>query len=92
MPTSRMILNAASPDKTSLGTVNGIAQSVAAAATIVGPLITGWTYGVGLRQGIVGIAWWTMSGFAILNAVAGAALMYESRHGEKCKPSIQGEL
>ncbi|KAF3898238.1 MFS general substrate transporter [Trichophyton interdigitale] len=91
MPTSRMILNAASPDKTSLGTVNGIAQSVAAAATIVGPLITGWTYGVGLRQGIVGIAWWTMSGFAILNAVAGAALMYESRHGDKCKPSIQGE-
>ncbi|EZF26455.1 hypothetical protein H112_01450 [Trichophyton rubrum D6] len=90
-PASRMILNAASPDETSLGTVNGIAQSVAAAATIVGPLITGWTNGVGLRQGIVGVAWWTMSGFAILNAVAGAALMYESRRGEKRKPSIQGE-
>ncbi|EFR03966.1 hypothetical protein MGYG_06968 [Nannizzia gypsea CBS 118893] len=90
-PASRMILNAASPDKSSLGTVNGIAQSVAAAATIVGPLVTGWTYGMGLGLGVVGVAWWTMSGFAIMNAIAGAALMLENRYGGKRKACIQAE-
>lgn len=69
-----MILNAASPEKCSLDTVNGITQSVAAAATIVGRIIMGWTYGVGLRQGVVGVAWWVMSGFAIVIAIA--SLLY----------------
>ncbi|KAM5445016.1 hypothetical protein MferCBS31731_000475 [Microsporum ferrugineum] len=88
-PSSRMLLNAASPDRSSLGTVNGISQSVAAVAKTAGPLLTGWLYGVGLRHGVVGIAWWAMSAIAVTNAVAGACLAIEKNAGKKRKPHIQ---
>jgi hypothetical protein len=73
-----MLLNAACPDRSVLGTVNGIGQSVSAAARAIGQLlVTGWLYGVGLEAGIVGVAWWAMAGMAITAALAAACVPAE---------------
>ncbi|KAM4060173.1 major facilitator superfamily protein [Hirsutella rhossiliensis] len=89
LPAAAMLLNAASPDPSALGTVNGIGQSVSAAAKAVGPLLAGWLYGVGLSYGLVGAAWWALAAVAVSAAVAGgwatAEEGVESVQGEKRK-------
>ncbi|KAI5460481.1 major facilitator superfamily domain-containing protein [Mariannaea sp. PMI_226] len=71
LPAGAMLLNAACPDRSVLGTVNGIGQSVSGAARAMGQLLlTGWLYGVGLEAGIVGAAWWAMAGVAVAAGVA----------------------
>jgi hypothetical protein len=78
LPAGQMLLNAACPDRSVLGTVNGIGQSVSAAARAIGQLlVTGWLYGVGLEAGIVGVAWWAMAGMAITAALAAACVPAE---------------
>ncbi|OAQ67660.2 MFS transporter [Pochonia chlamydosporia 170] len=78
LPAGSMLLNAACPDRSVLGTVNGIGQSVSSAARAIGQLMmTGWLYGVGLKVGMVGIAWWAMAGVATAAAVAAACVPVE---------------
>ncbi|KAF3481269.1 uncharacterized protein GIQ15_04028 [Arthroderma uncinatum] len=90
LPSASMLLNAASPGRSSLGTVNGLGQSVSSAARTVGPLLNGWMYGVGLRNGVVGTAWWVLAAVAVSAAVASACLTPEKNTGEKRK-SMQTE-
>ncbi|KAM4055709.1 MFS transporter [Hirsutella rhossiliensis] len=78
LPSGTMLLNAASPDRSALGTVNGIGQSVSAAARTLGPLLTAWLYGSGLSHGVVGIAWWAMAAVAVLAAVASGWVVDEA--------------
>lgn len=75
LPAGAMLLNAACPDPGVLGTVNGIGASVAAGARGLGHLLmTGWLYGVGLENGVVGVAWWVMAGIATMAAIAAACV------------------
>ena len=37
----------------------------------MGPLVLSFLYGVGLKKGVVGLAWWCMAGFAAVGAFAG---------------------
>lgn len=75
LPAGAMLLNAACPDPGVLGTVNGIGASVAAGARGLGHLLmTGWLYGVGLENGVVGVAWWGMAGIATMAAIAAACV------------------
>lgn len=86
LPAAAMLLNAASPHPSALGTVNGVGQSVSAAAKTAGPLLAGWLYGVGLGSGVVGVAWWAMAAVAVLAAVAGGWVTSEDGiGGEKGK-------
>ena len=71
LPASAILVNNANPHPSVLGTLHGIAQSVSSATRTVGPVLAGWIYGVGLEKGIVGMAWWVMSGIAVLGAIAG---------------------
>ncbi|OWT43393.1 hypothetical protein VFPPC_18355 [Pochonia chlamydosporia 170] len=78
LPAGSMLLNAACPDRSVLGTVNGIGQSVSSAARAIGQLVMmGWLYGVGLKVGMVGVAWWAMAGVATAAAVAAACVPVE---------------
>ncbi|GAB0136925.1 hypothetical protein EsDP_00005210 [Epichloe bromicola] len=75
LPAGAMLLNAACPDRSVLSTVNGIGESVSAAARAIGQLlVTGWLYGKGLEAGIVGAAWWAMAGVAVAATVAAACV------------------
>ncbi|SMR50651.1 unnamed protein product [Zymoseptoria tritici ST99CH_1E4] len=71
LPSTAILVNNASPHPSVLGTVHGIGQSVSSLTRTLGPVAAGWLYGVGLRKGVVGLAWWVMAGVAVLGAVAG---------------------
>ncbi|KAF2772418.1 MFS general substrate transporter [Teratosphaeria nubilosa] len=71
LPSTAILVNNACPHPSVLGTVHGIAQSASSATRTLGPVVAGWLYGVGLRRGVVGLAWWCMAFVAILGAVAG---------------------
>ncbi|KAF7954058.1 uncharacterized protein EAE97_001456 [Botrytis byssoidea] len=83
LPAGAMLLNAACPDLSVLGTINGIGASVGAGARGLGHLVmTGWLYGAGLNSGIVGTAWWGMSAIATIAAIV-AAYVSESPSADK---------
>lgn len=76
LPATIILLNNCSPHPSVLGTVHGIGQSVSAACRTIGPLVSGWWYGAGLESGVVGAAWWAVSGVAIAGCVT-AIWVYE---------------
>ncbi|KAK5123579.1 hypothetical protein LTR85_002617 [Meristemomyces frigidus] len=70
LPSTAILVNNSSPHPSVLGTIHGIAQSVSSATRTVGPVLVSWLYGVGLNRGVVGMAWWSMGGVAIVGAIA----------------------
>ncbi|KJZ76705.1 hypothetical protein HIM_04041 [Hirsutella minnesotensis 3608] len=90
LPSSTMLLNAASPNKSTLGTINGIGQSVSAAARVFGPLLTAWLFDIGLKHGVIGISWWALAVIAAFAGLAGHWLKSLSRkETEKTQGSTQ---
>lgn len=71
LPSTAILVNNCCPHPSVLGTVHGMAQSVSSATRTVGPVLAGWIYGIGLNRGTVGLAWWCMSGVALVGALAG---------------------
>jgi MFS family permease len=70
LPATTILVNNASPHPSVLGTMHGIGQSLASAGRALGPSLGGTFYGMGLRHGVVGAAWWGISGWAILTCIA----------------------
>lgn len=87
LPSTAILVNNACPHPSVLGTIHGIAQSVASAARTFGPVFFGMLYGVGLEKGVVGLAWWCMAGVAVLGAVAGTWV----REGDGHEIWLEGE-
>lgn len=87
LPSNTILVNNSSPHPSVLGTVHGIAQSVSSATRTLGPVLGGYLYGVGLSHGIVGIAWWSLAGLAIVGAVAGQFV----REGDGHEIWLEGE-
>ena len=87
LPSTAILVNNSSPHPSVLGTVHGIAQSVSSATRTIGPVLAGWLYGVGLEKGIVGLAWWSMAGAAVVGAVAGKWV----REGDGHEIWLEGE-
>lgn len=73
-PSIAILVNNSSPHPTVLGTIHGMSQSLNALSRSLGPLVLMGLYGFGLRQGIVGMAWWTMAGVALLGVACGSLL------------------
>lgn len=67
LPATAILVNNSVPDKSVLGTVHGVAQSVSSAALTLGPVIAGWGLGLGLKNNIVGAIWWAIALEAMLN-------------------------
>lgn len=80
LPSTAILVNNCCPHPSVLGSVHGVAQSVSSLTRTVGPVLAGWLYGVGLNKGIVGLAWWCMSGVALIGAVAGRFVREGSGH------------
>ncbi|KAI9726821.1 MAG: hypothetical protein M1828_000677 [Chrysothrix sp. TS-e1954] len=70
LPSTQILVNNCTPHPSVLGTVHGHAQSVSAGARTIGPVLWSTLYGVGLRKGVVGMAWWILSIEAILACLA----------------------
>ncbi|KAK0248321.1 hypothetical protein LTS09_016500 [Friedmanniomyces endolithicus] len=87
LPATAILVNNSSPHPSVLGTVHGIAQTVSSATRTVGPVVAGWAYGVGLENGVVGLAWWGLAGVAVVGAVAGGWV----REGSGWEVFLEGE-
>lgn len=57
-PSTAMLIANAAPSKSVLGSINGVAASIACLARAVGPTLTGFFHTAGLKMGYTGIAWW----------------------------------
>lgn len=66
LPAATILVNNSVPDRSVLGTVHGVAQSVASAARTLGPFMGGWGLGLGLQNNLVVAVWWTLAAEAFL--------------------------
>lgn len=68
-PCNMILLTNSAPSLLVLGTINGIAASIASLARSFGPTLSGILYSYGLDIGIVGLAWWINAGVAIIGTI-----------------------
>ena len=85
LPATMILVNNCSPHPSVLGTIHGIAQSVGSVARTTGPAVAGWTFGVGLNTGLVGLAWWGLTGVAGFGVLTSTWVREGSGHEIKLK-------
>ncbi|GIJ82202.1 hypothetical protein Asppvi_000708 [Aspergillus pseudoviridinutans] len=89
LPAAIILVNNCVTDPSILGTVHGVAQSIASAARTLGPFIGGWGLGLGLKNNLVGGIWWALA----LEALVGWLLLwtiYEGKGIERKKDRREG--
>lgn len=69
LPAGIILINSCISNPLVLGTVHGVAQSITSLGRTLGPIISGWALGLGLRYNIVGAAWWGLAIEALLGWV-----------------------
>ena len=68
-PLLLIMLKEASPSASSLGKINGLAASAAAACRTAAPPLSGYLYSIGAQQGFTGLAWWGSGMIAAFGAI-----------------------
>ncbi|KAI1431039.1 major facilitator superfamily domain-containing protein [Xylaria sp. CBS 124048] len=58
IPSTVILLTAAAPAKTVLGTVHGAGNTLASLARAIGPAAGGYVFARGLETGVIGLVWW----------------------------------
>ncbi|PIG82354.1 MFS multidrug transporter [Aspergillus arachidicola] len=89
-PAAIILVNNSVTDPRVLGTVHGVAQSIASGARTLGPLIGGWGLGLGLKYNMVGGIWWALA----VEAIVGWFLLwsiYEDKGLEQKKDQAEEE-
>ncbi|KAH0607438.1 uncharacterized protein H6S33_002472 [Morchella sextelata] len=69
LPSSVILVTRAAPSSVVLGRVHGVAASLASLSKAVGPAVAGALFAVGMRAGVVGVAWWAVAGAAGVGVV-----------------------
>ncbi|GAB1191752.1 hypothetical protein APSETT444_000934 [Aspergillus pseudonomiae] len=90
LPAAIILVNNSVTDPRVLGTVHGVAQSIASGARTLGPLIGGWGLGLGLKYNMVGGIWWALA----VEAIVGWFLLwsiYEDNGIEQKKDQTEEE-
>jgi hypothetical protein len=65
LPAAVILVNNCVTDPSILGTVHGVAQSIASAARTLGPFLGGWGLGWGLEHNMIGAVWWVLAAEAL---------------------------
>lgn len=73
-PSLAIILTNSAPSKRVLGTLNGVAMSMASVSRGFGPTVSGAMDSIGDTIGMSGLAWWTIAAVALLGWLPGFAL------------------
>ncbi|KAL2060918.1 hypothetical protein VTL71DRAFT_8970 [Oculimacula yallundae] len=68
-PANAILLTNSAPSLLMLGTINGVAASTASLSRAFGPTVSGFLFGVGLKLGYSGLAWWCSAVIASLGAL-----------------------
>ncbi|KAK8234845.1 MFS transporter [Phyllosticta capitalensis] len=80
LPSSTILINNCCPHPSVLGTIHGIGQSVSSGSRTLGPMLGGWVFGLGLKVGVVGVAWWMLACFGLWGAFLGTLVREGSGH------------
>lgn len=64
-----ILLANSAPSSLVLGRINGLAVSQASLSKAVGPAVAGVLFGMGLKAGVVGTAWWALAGVSVVGAI-----------------------
>ncbi|EGO54638.1 hypothetical protein NEUTE1DRAFT_113111 [Neurospora tetrasperma FGSC 2508] len=80
LPAQTILVNNCTPHPGVLGTVHGIGQSVSSFARTLGPMLCGFSYGLGLNIDIVGASWWGLSAVALLEFLASLSVWEGDGH------------
>ncbi|KAL1906197.1 hypothetical protein Sste5344_008034 [Sporothrix stenoceras] len=70
LPAQTILVNNCTPHPSVLGSLHGLAQSTSSLARTVGPVLSGYLYGLGLKHGLVGAVFWGLSSVAVIGLVA----------------------
>lgn len=68
-PSNAILLTNSAPSLLMLGTINGVAASMASLCRAFGPTASGFLFSAGLRMGYSGLAWWCSAIIAIAGAL-----------------------
>ncbi|KAK6515868.1 hypothetical protein TWF281_004459 [Arthrobotrys megalospora] len=72
-PVNSILLTNAAPSLLVLGTINGVAGSVASCMRAIAPVATGWLYSKGVENGAMGLVWWVVG---LVAAIGGVQALY----------------
>jgi len=68
-PSNALLLANSAPSLMVLGSINGVAASMAALCRACGPTVSGWLQSVGLERGVMGVGWWSAALVAALGGI-----------------------
>lgn len=68
-PSLALQLTNSAPSLLVLGTINGVAASIASLSRAVGPTFSGFVQSAGIHIGVVGLPWWTAGFVCLVGAV-----------------------
>ena len=88
-PSTAILIANAAPSKSVLGSINGVAASIACLARAFGPIATGFFHTAGLKLGYNGIAWWI--GGLVCAAGALESFWMEDSEGRTDRPCEEEE-
>lgn len=74
MPPMTILITNATPARTILGTVHGFTHSVTSMSRTVGPFLIGNLYSIGVRIGMINLAWWVMVVIVIIENIVATQL------------------
>lgn len=80
LPITQILINNCTPHPSVLSSIHGVGQSVSAGGRFVGPVVFSFIYGYGLRKGVVGMAWWSLTIEAVLTLFASLLLREGTGH------------
>lgn len=87
LPLMQVLTNNCSPHPSVLGSLHGVAASVSSGAFSIGPIVSSWLFGKGLRVGFVALAWWVLAAESVCVQVT-SRLIYE---GDGHEIKLDGE-
>ncbi|KAF2658148.1 MFS general substrate transporter [Lophiostoma macrostomum CBS 122681] len=87
LPASIILVNNASPHPSVLGTIHGVGQATSSAFRTIGPVASGYWYGLGLKRDMVGLSWWLVAAFSAVGCVTS----FWVRNGDGHEIMLPGE-
>ncbi|KAK6355537.1 hypothetical protein TWF696_004636 [Orbilia brochopaga] len=81
-PINSILLTNASPSLLVLGTINGVAGSLASCMRAIAPVLMGWLFSRGVAIGVMGLCWWVSGLVAAVGAVQAVYITEEEEEDE----------
>ncbi|KAM0810459.1 putative Major facilitator superfamily (MFS) profile domain-containing protein [Seiridium cardinale] len=90
-PSNAILTANYAPSKHVLGNINGVAASTASLCRGFGPIFAGLLYGIGLKSGYSGLAWWCSALVAIVGGIVALRIPEQPALCEKRQDDLEAQ-